>query len=230
MESVLITGVSRGLGKAMVDLFLLNEWKVFGLYRESGHTPELKHERFIPIIADINDNGCEEKISAALNHEPLRLIINNAGRGGMSYRLKDVKPDDLQLLFETHCVGALRVTRACIKNLLLHPDPAIININSRMGSVTGQYSGKYDHLERSYEYRIAKAAQNMLAACMYSEFGKRIRVLQVHPGRIKTATAQVDAVLEPVEAADKIYALWNSGILKSGKGIYDAETGELYSW
>jgi NAD(P)-dependent dehydrogenase (short-subunit alcohol dehydrogenase family) len=105
-----------------------------------------------------------------------------------------------------------------------------LNINSRMGSVAGQYSGKYDHLERSYEYRIAKAAQNMLSACLYGEFGKQIAVFQVHPGRIKTATAQSDAVLEPSKAAVLIYQLWTAGKMKSGQGIYDAETGELYSW
>jgi NAD(P)-dependent dehydrogenase (short-subunit alcohol dehydrogenase family) len=230
MESVLITGVSRGLGKAMAGTFIKNGWKVYGLFRQSSHAPMIEHSHFIPLQADITTDDCEKIISSTLKDDSLRLLINNAGISGKSPRLNNVKPSDLHSLFETHCVGALRVTRACLPNLLKNANPEILNINSRMGSVAGQYSGKYDHLERSYEYRIAKAAQNMLSACLHGEFGNRVSILQVHPGRVKTATAQSDAVLEPSEAAEKIYELWNSGKMENGKGIYDAETGELYSW
>ncbi len=230
MESVLITGVSRGLGRSLTDLFLKNGWKVYGLYRAGKNEPVIRHPDFVPIKADITKDDCEQEISSVLKEVPLRLLINNAGIGGKSPKLMNVKTSDLAMLFETHCVGTLRVTRACLPNLLKHADPFVLNINSRMGSVAGQYSGKYDHLERSYEYRIAKAAQNMLSACLHGEFRKQITFLQVHPGRMKTATAQSDAILEPEEAAQRIYQLWISGKMKSGSGIYDAETGELYSW
>ena len=230
MDTVFITGVSRGLGKALADLFLQRGWKVFGLYRQSDHMPDFSHQNFIPVIADITNDNCEKIIKSMLTDVPLRLLISNAGVGGKSPKLANVKSADLRLLFETHCIGALRVTRACMPHLLQHPDPVIININSRMGSVSGQYSGRYEHLERSYEYRIAKAAQNMLSACIHEEFGSAISVFQLHPGRIKTATAQSDAVLQPSEAALKIMRLWESGSMKSGEGIYDAETGEIYSW
>jgi NAD(P)-dependent dehydrogenase (short-subunit alcohol dehydrogenase family) len=227
-RSILITGVSRGLGKELARKFLIQGFRVFGVYRRN--VPDFTDAGFIPVKADINDDSCEKTIASALGEEPLEMLINNAGVGGMNVNLERVHATDLHLLFDTHCVGAMRVTKACIKNLLMHQSPEVININSRMGSVSGQYSGKYGHLEMSYEYRIAKAAQNMYSACLKNEFGDKLKVYQVHPGRVKTATAQVDADLEPSEAAANIYNRWSHGELREANGINDSESGTIYPW
>src|SRR5690606_4311426 len=119
-----------------------------------------------PVFADVSEDACEEIIKKVVKDMPVNLLINNAGISGRSSKLADIKAQDLVLLLNTHCTGILRTTRALLNNLLMADGAAVININSRMGSVAGQYSGEYSHLDMTYEYRVAKAAQNMLSACI----------------------------------------------------------------
>ena len=158
------------------------------------------------------------------------LLINNAGIGGRSAKLKEVKGSDLLEIIEVHCVSVLRLSQCLVDNLLLTPHPAIININSRMGSISEQYKGTFSHLKMNYEYRIAKAAQNMLSACIKGEYQDRLKVYQVHPGRMKTNLSQSDADLDPADAAKNIFDLWSRNQLTEGQGIIDSQENKMIAW
>lgn len=228
-KNIFITGVSRGLGFALAERFLHNGHNVFGLSRTEA--PEFAHsENFIPVIADITTDDCIEKIRTAVKSIPIHLLINNAGVGGKNGKLKNIQITDLERVFATHCSGVIRVVQAVTDNLLSAKNCEIINISSRMGSITEQYSGSFLHLPTTYEYRISKAAQNMVSACLKTEFGDKIKIYQVHPGRMLTGTAQIDAHLEPDDSAKMIISAWQQNTFVEGNGIFDVETGETYLW
>jgi len=232
MKNVLVTGISKGLGKALTVHLINNDCRVFGLLRDIEQFKvfeESQREKIIPIVADLNSDECINIIQGIINDTPIDLLINNAGIGGTSFELKTASSLELFELFQVHCVGAFRVTKSIIDNLLSATNPTVININSRLGSITEQSKGTFSHLHVSYSYRIAKAAQNMLTNCLKNEFRGRLKLYSVHPGRLITELSQTDADLTVEVAAERIVAAWKQGDLKDDQGIIELGS-EKYNW
>ena len=127
-----------------------------------------------------------------------------------------------------HCCGAIRCLQAVLPYLRKAEAATIVNVNSRLGSISNVSSGKFDHITVSYGMRIAKAAQNMLSASLYREIKNTgISVFSVHPGRILTRMGSLDADTLPEEAAIRFIS-WLEKISQERKfGYFDAAGEEL---
>ena len=82
-----------------------------------------------------------------------------------------------------------------------------------------------------YSYSIAKCAQNMLTVCLDQELRKEgIRVFAVHPGRLRTAAAAVDADTEPQVAAARL-SEWVESVGRNAEcGLHDLMAGGVIPW
>jgi short-subunit dehydrogenase len=232
MKKVLVTGTSKGLGRALTLNLINNDCQVFGVFRDLKQFQTFEksqQERIIPVIADLSTDGCINIIQNVIEKTPIDLLINNAGTGGRNFTLKTASSQELLELFQIHCLGAFRVTKSIIDNLLSTTDPTVININSRLGSITEQSKGSFSHLQVSYSYRIAKAAQNMLTNCLRSEFRNEIKFYSIHPGRLITELSQTDADLTVEVAAERIVAAWKHGDLEDDTGIIEIGS-KGYNW
>ncbi len=232
MKKILVTGISKGLGKALTLNLIKNDCQVFGVIRDIRQFEifeKSQQERIIPIVADLSTDDCIPIIQNVISNTPIDLLINNAGIGGRSFTLETASSEELLELFHIHCLGAFRVTKSIINNLLSTTNPTVININSRLGSITEQSKGTFSHLEVSYSYRIAKAAQNMLTSCLQNEFRKRLNVYSVHPGKLITEISQTDADVTAEVAAERIVAAWKQGGLNEKQGIINIGS-EKYNW
>jgi NAD(P)-dependent dehydrogenase (short-subunit alcohol dehydrogenase family) len=222
MKTVLITGIGKGLGKAFFNEFVSKGYCVYGLLRNEQDYNELLEQQ-LPnvklILADVSREECIEKIKQILLDDALDLVINNAGIGGEGMALEETHAGEILELLNVHCLGVLRVMKATKENLLKGDHPTVVNVNSRFGSVSHQYNKTFQHLDVSYSYRIAKAAQNMLTNCLRVEFGNSIEFVSVTPGKLITELAQVDANLSPAEGAHRIVTFWEEGRLKAQNGI-----------
>jgi NAD(P)-dependent dehydrogenase (short-subunit alcohol dehydrogenase family) len=232
MKTILLTGITRGLGKELFDQLTAKGYTVYGLLRDPGMRDSL--QRTIPgnarlILADLSGDDCMTAILEAVGANAIDLVINNAGIGGRTAHLADVGTAEVMELFNVHCLGALRVVKAVSGNLAKSKKAIVINVNSRMGSITHQSIGTFKELEVSYSYRIAKAAQNMLTNCLRSEFGPEIQCVSLTPGRLKTALAQTDADLEPSESAARIIRFWEEDRLEALNGIVELPD-KLLEW
>jgi short-subunit dehydrogenase len=181
------------------------------------------------ILADLASDECMKTLQHAIGQTKVDLLINNAGIGGHAHLLDGVESEEILNLLNVHCLGVLRVTKALKENLLKANNPLALNMNSRLGSITRQSNGSYNNITVSYSYRIAKAAQNMLTACLRKEFNGQIKFLSIHPGKMKTAIAQVDADVEPQDIARKILAHFEGEKLYEENGITELEK-ELIEW
>lgn len=208
MKTVLITGTSKGFGLELLKVFLENDWTVFALARniESfSHITDKYPESCYPIQGDITDDTLSKKICAKVKAktDSLDLLINNAGNAIKCFGIENVTPEILEDHFKVHVSGTFRVIKACLPFLEKSNNPLIINISSRKGSINKINSGAYRIL---FPYQIAKAAQNMLTACLNQELREtKIKTYAIHPGNLKTDVAPPDADTEPSVAAKKLY-------------------------
>ena len=156
-------------------------------------------------------------------------MINNAGIGGQEHQIENIESAEILKLFNIHCLGVFRTTKALTNNLMKAVRPVVLNLNSRFGSITRQANGTYKDLTVSYSYRIAKASQNMLTNCLRLEFKDSIDFISIHPGKMKTAIAQSDADTEPIEVAKRIVSYYESGKFTEMNGIIELEK-EVIEW
>lgn len=210
-RSVLITGANRGLGHELWRVFAKEGWRTFPLVRSAQDAQSLVQIEPLlchPIVADVATDEVARGIESMLAKHALCLdvVINNAGIPGSASRLSDVTTEEVLKLLQVHCLGALRVCKAAMPWLQRAKRPVVVNVSSRLGSLSKNAGGEFSGRGFSYAYRIAKAAQNMLSVCLAEEFSSAgISVLAIHPGLFKSATAASDATLSPEFAARRFY-------------------------
>ncbi len=167
---------------------------------ESAYSPHCH-----AIVGDVTTDSIEKEMSDSLARytDSLDLLINNAGNIRKVRGIENATPRELIEHFNVHCAGAARCVRAALPFLKKSPKAAIVNISSRFSSISLVLDWERDYV---YAYSIAKCAQNMLTACLHQELKKfNIKVLAVHPGRLKTVNAPPDADTEPRQAAERLY-------------------------
>lgn len=232
MPAVLVTGAGRGFGRALLEEYERRGWATFPLVRDPGVAAELRRRSSgcRPVVADLAGDGAEDAISSALGAAdlPLDLLVNNAGIVRKLRGLAAAQPSDLEAHFRVHCVGALRATRAALPWLSRAGRPLVANVSSRFGSISRTAAGEFRGL---YAYHCAKAAQDMLTACLDAELrASGVRVLAVHPGRLRTPLGAADADLEPADAA-RAFADWAAAVPRDAPcALYDVTGGGVLDW
>ena len=224
----MITGGNRGLGFELVKICLVQENNVIAIVRsEQAKSVVEKHFPECSVfVADITNYSEVIEIDF-FKSGTIDVLINNAGAGGRGTSVTDTDPDEVESQFKVHCLGAFNVTKAAYPALANSASPTIINISSRVGSISKNASGEFTNKGFTYSYRIGKAAQNMLTQCLAQELGPHgFRVCALHPGRLLTASGAHDAHMQPHESASKIYDLFTKNKLENG-GYYCVETGEI---
>jgi len=230
---VVVTGAGRGLGRSLVANYLSQGAAVYPIVRRAFDADTLKHldsTRCHPIVADLSQDDSITTISKALSAYTrcVDVLINNAGIPGNAARIEDATPGEVCELLDVHCLGAMRCIKAALPLLRAAKEPKVVNITSRLGSLSLTHNGTFRHLTVSYAYRIAKAAQNMLTVCLDDELKQQgIQVYAVHPGTLLTESGSSDANVEPSAAAERLTA-WIAGADPRLSGLtIDLESGAL---
>ncbi len=139
MSTAIITGGTRGLGRALVGHLALEGWRVVFDARRTADVERALAEiggnddvgQLIGIPGDITDVHHRAALVDAIEDGDLDLLINNAGALGPSPlpRLVDVDPTDLSSLLETNVVAPLRLVSELIP-AAQRADGVIVNISS----------------------------------------------------------------------------------------------------
>jgi len=219
MKKVLITGVSRGLGKALAEKYLSEGHFVIGISRT---LVDYFVEKVLFIQGDVTDPNIINTIRSKIDGiSTIDLIINNAGANSRGYKISDVSPEEVLYQINLHCVAALRIVKAAYPLLIRSESPKIINITSRLGSIHQHLRGDFKNTnEFSYGYKIGKGAQNMLSVCMQNDPDlKGVPIMSVNPGLLLTDCGASDAQHSAEEGADNLFRLTES---VNESGIYHA--------
>jgi NAD(P)-dependent dehydrogenase (short-subunit alcohol dehydrogenase family) len=231
---VLITGASRGLGRALVESFLRRGCAVLGLIRSQRDAEELSsaHPKgFQTVIADVTSPeavaACETAI--ATHHRVLDILVNNAGSRGYLTSITQAPEQEVSKLFALHCLGALRITRAALPFLQKSSRGLVVNITSRMGSIARTVARDFPSKDLSYSYRVSKAAQNMLTLCLSQELrSEGISVCAVHPGRLRTDSGPPDPEMSAGEGAERLTDWILAANDSVNGGYFELDTGRTH--
>jgi len=189
MKSVVITGVSTGIGLATLDAALRAGFEVFGSVRTAPDALRLREqfpERFVPLVFDVTDEPAIQAaatlVAQTLGDRRLDGLINNAGVA-ISGPLLYLPAEKLRHQFDVNLFGVMAVTRAFAP--LLGVDPGrtgkpgrIINISSVSGKLSSPFVGAYVASKHALEGMSESLRRELLI------FG--IDVIIVGPGAIQT--------------------------------------------
>ncbi len=118
MKSVVVTGVSTGIGWGCVKVLTASGFHVFGSVRKETDAERLAKEfgaPFTPLIFDVTDEAAvaagAKQVEAALGGETLSGLVNNAGVA-VPGPLLDLKIDEFRRQLDVNLIGPLIVTQA----------------------------------------------------------------------------------------------------------------------
>ncbi|MEU0256465.1 SDR family oxidoreductase [Streptomyces sp. NPDC006184] len=134
----LVTGGSRGLGKALVEeLYARGAAKVYATARDPR---SVTHPDAVPLALEVTDPRSVE--AAAQQAQDVTVLVNNAGvlLGATSFL--DAPVDDVRREFETNFYGPLLVTRAFVPVIERNGGGHLLNVHSVLSwlGVAGSYS------------------------------------------------------------------------------------------
>lgn len=190
MRSVVITGVSTGIGYAAAEALTRRGYRVFGSVRREADAERVQEalgEHFAPLIFDVTDAGriaeAADCVREALGGTTLAGLVNNAGIA-VSGPLLEVPAEDYRQQLEVNLVGPFLVTQAFAPLLGAgggHVGEAgrVINISSAAGLRALPFLGPYAASKFGLEgFSEALRRELML-------FG--IDVVVIGPGPVQTA-------------------------------------------
>jgi len=177
----LVTGASRGIGRATAELLLSRGYTVHGTYNQSQAEAEklaAKHSNLTFHQADFTDPSAVDSLLSALNGIPLHGIVNNAGIFEMD-GFADWDYDLWRAVFEVNLIAPIRLTMGLRDQI--PSGGAIVNVSSLDGMV-----GSF----HSMAYSASKSALINLTMSLGNNFGRRnVRVNALAPGWINTGMA-----------------------------------------
>ncbi|MBU2098548.1 MAG: 3-oxoacyl-ACP reductase FabG [Gammaproteobacteria bacterium] len=186
----LVTGASRGIGRAIAERLARDGYRVVGTatsesgaasVREALQQIDGDNDALVLNIADAaqTDSTLKEFLQ---NYGTPRVVVNNAGitRDNLFLRMSD---DEWGEVINTNLTGVFRVCKSMVKPMLKQKAGAIINISSIIGT-TGN-GGQAN-------YAAAKAGLEGFSRSLAQEIASRnITVNCVAPGFIQTDMTEI---------------------------------------
>lgn len=203
-KTVLITGCSSGIGRALTEEFLRHGYLVYAAARDTESLANLTSEHLIPLQMDVNNADDITRVATTIRERSghLHCLINNAGYAAMG-PVAELSSESLQQQFATNVFAPVALTKALLPLLQAgqnekHP-AQVVNIGSVSGILTTPFSGAYC---------ATKAALHALSDALRMELAPfNIQVITVQPGAIQSkfgdnSLANLGDLIQP----DSLYA------------------------
>lgn len=216
MTTILITGVSRGVGRALAEEALSRGHAVIGTARsESDFGDLVGRDGFTPLVLDVTNRDDLAKAASELDR-PVDILINNAGIMGPSGTPLSV--DDMDGFLKTlqiNALGPLMVTQAFMPAIRESDEGKVLIVSSQMGDLN-ESAG-------NIAYRTSKTAVNKIGRALATELrDDRIAVANLHPGWVRTDMGGSSADISAEESA--------KGIIDLAEDLTIEATGRFWNW
>jgi len=208
-RSVVVTGVSTGIGWGAVKVLTGQGFHVFGSVRKQADADRLKQEfgqAFTPLIFDVTDEAgaraAAAQVRAALNGETLAGLVNNAGIA-VAGPLLHLPIEDFRQQIEVNVTGVVIATQAFGPLLgaeagLKGPKGRIVNISSVGGRNASPFMGPYNASKFALEGLSESLRRELLI--------HGIDVIVIGPGAVATPIWGKADEVDTSRYADTVFA------------------------
>ncbi|WP_310391639.1 SDR family NAD(P)-dependent oxidoreductase [Hymenobacter sp.] len=199
----IVTGASRGIGRATVEALLARGAAVAGWGRSAP--PGLGHDRFQFFECDVRDEYAVAEAYTNTQRElgaEIHVLVNNAGLG-IAGPVAGFSTDDWRRMFDTNVHGTFYCARAVLPQMKRQQLGHIVNIASIAG-LTG--------IENMAGYCATKFAVRGFSQSLFKEVrNDGIKVTCLYPGSTQTnffddipGTTTNDSMMRPEDIASAI--------------------------
>jgi NAD(P)-dependent dehydrogenase (short-subunit alcohol dehydrogenase family) len=186
MPKALIIGSSGGIGKALTQQLLKNDYQLTTISRHDGTLNGSIH-----LTADYEDEASLEKAAEKIDGD-LDLVVFATGflhsevqAPEKSY--KEVQTNFFQKSFLINAIGPIMLAKHLLKKIPRNQECKIAFLSARVGSISDNRLGGW------YAYRASKAALNMLVKTLSIEVKRthaKITIVALHPGTVDTGLSR----------------------------------------
>ena len=186
MKAALVTGASRGIGKAIALQLAADGYAVAVHCLRSADAAKAVCDKIVasggvakPYLCDMADETAVKQMITAIQKDlgDISVLVNNAGFAQQKL-FTDLSADEWRRMMAVHVDGAFYTCRAVLPPMIRSHFGAIVNVSSMWGQTGGSCE---------VHYSTAKAALIGLTKALAKEVGPSgIRVNCVAPGVIRT--------------------------------------------
>ncbi len=202
----IVTGGSRGIGRAIVELFLAEGASVLATARHPGASPPPAGARMLFQPADVSRSADVERLVALCEERfgGLDILVNNAGLQ-LQKSIEDTSEAEWDEVMAVNLKGVFLCTRAALGPMRRRGGGSIVNIGSYDGFLADPNLAAYC---------ASKGGVHAFSRAAAVDHGKdRIRCNTICPGWIETEmlTDYLDHLPDPAAARASVAALHPSG-------------------
>lgn len=145
MKTAVVTGGTRGIGKAVSETLLDNGWRVFALYRENEKaakefSEKYSQEALTVLKCDVSDSGEISRVFGEIGS--CDLLVNNAGISDINL-FTDLSDERISEIISVNLTGAMLCAKAVIPKMVSKKSGCIINVSSMWGEVGASCEAVY---------------------------------------------------------------------------------------
>ena len=168
----LITGTGGGIGKAIAELLLKEDYLVYGYSR----TNKINHPNFTLTPIDLSDlSQVSTLVFPTINTDNV-LLINNAATIGTIVPFDKKQTSDI---IQEYNLNLVAPTILCRKFITTYPNDEKLLINIGSGAANSP-------IPSWSTYCATKAALDMLTQVIATEKHEKLNIFSVHPGVVDT--------------------------------------------
>src|SRR5438093_13065561 len=242
-KTILVTGVTSGIGREIAQLLAERGARVFGTVRNPQSASPIPGVEIVRM--DVTDDASVNEAVQGIVRKagPIQYLVNSAGYSFMG-ALEETSVEEARQQFETNLFGVLRVTNSVLPGMRQEGYGRIVNISSVLGFLPAPYMGIYvaskhavegytetlDHEVRRFGVRalLVEPAQTKTNIKGNSKFAKV--ALEVYADERKRLT---DVVQQSIEHGDDprivAEAVYQALTAKSPRLCYPVGKGVLFS-
>ena len=182
MKIAIVTGASRGIGRAITKLLAENGIKVIANYNKSEEQAKKLQDENPEIDIFKADVSKREEVKKMVQYSiekygKIDILINNAGID-QEKMFQDITDEEWNEIINVNLYSVFCTTQEVVKNMISNKSGCIINISSIYGVTGGAYAALYS---------ATKAGIDGITKSLAKELGpSNIRVNSIAPGCMNT--------------------------------------------
>lgn len=205
MKTIIITGSSRGIGRATAE-YLLEHKTIKVIGTSTSGTSSLVHPNFTCLPLNLSSTASIQQFAEQIADIPIDYLINCAAILLEDKDLTKINRSQLEATFQVNLFGTIELTETLLPRIQLGGH--IINLTSEWGAFNEpNFDAQHPH------YKLSKAAMNMYTKLLAKRLEDlNITVSSFDPGWTQTDMGGAGAPRKPSEVAQELAAMLENDV------------------